>query len=121
MPSALRQGIQVNKRDALATFQALVASVREERMCVLQAISDEGEDIWVCCHVSGDPGDGTMAVVPLARLLSEPEVAGILDRLGVWFVAAALLVALAYVPVFLNQGISLDAPGNSAVYNPQTP
>ena len=66
----------MNKRDALATFQALVASVREERMCVLQAISDEGEDIWVCCHVSGDPGDGTMAVVPLARLLSEPEVAG---------------------------------------------
>jgi cytochrome c oxidase subunit I len=49
------------------------------------------------------------------------EAPRILDRLGVWFVAAALLVAIAYVPVFINQGISLDAPGNSAVYDPQTP
>ena len=49
------------------------------------------------------------------------EAPAILDRLGVWFVVAALLVALAYVPVIINQGISLDAPGNSAVYNPQTP
>ena len=33
----------------------------------------------------------------------------------------ALLVAIAYVPVFINQGVSLDTPGNSAVYDPQTP
>ncbi|NQV07367.1 cbb3-type cytochrome c oxidase subunit I [bacterium] len=39
------------------------------------------------------------------------ESPAILDRLGLWFVAAVALVLLAYVPVLLSQGLNLDSPG----------
>jgi hypothetical protein len=67
----------MTKNDAMATFQAFVASVRAGDCCVLEARSDEGEDIFVCCHLHSDHDNGTISVIPLARLLSEPEVAGL--------------------------------------------
>jgi cytochrome c oxidase subunit 1 len=35
----------------------------------------------------------------------------VLDRLGLWFLVAVALVAAAYVPALLTQGVNLDSPG----------
>jgi cytochrome c oxidase subunit 1 len=35
----------------------------------------------------------------------------VLDRLGLWFLVSVALVAAAYIPALLTQGINLDSPG----------
>lgn len=59
----------------LFTFRVLVASARDDNLCMVRAVTDAGEDIIVCCHIAADRGDGTITVIPLARMLSKDEVA----------------------------------------------
>ena len=39
-----------------------------------------------------------------------------LDRLGVWTLIALALIAIAYIPVFITQGLHLVAPGFSNLF-----
>ena len=44
------------------------------------------------------------------------EAPAFLDRLGAWTVIALILIAIAYVPVFVTQGLHLVSPGFSNLF-----
>jgi cytochrome c oxidase subunit 1 len=57
---------------------------------------------------------GEVYEMPLAETMTGPERAPkILDRIGVWVIVALVLIAIAYVPVFLSHVYQFNSPGFS--------
>lgn len=59
----------------------------------------------------GVPADETETAFEVSETINGPDQSpAILDRLGIWFAAATVLVLIAYVPVMVTQGVHLIAP-----------
>ncbi len=61
---------------------------------------------------SRKPADEMEAAFDVTESIHGPEKSpALLDRVGLWFAAAVVLVLIAYVPVIITQGVRLISPG----------